>query len=122
MRHVLKASSALLALLLAIGSAGTVVCEGWGGTQQDRMECCRRAGHQNCVEQGLSDSCCAGQEDAQQLAPAGDVTLLVAPGDATGPVPVGFSALPAASGAALPSTIDIRPHAPPPSLIVPLRI
>jgi hypothetical protein len=41
---------------------------GWESSPSERMACCQRAQHEDCVEQSAADDCCAQEEQSNQVA------------------------------------------------------
>jgi hypothetical protein len=65
-----------LALLLTITGVFPVHCFGWQNSAEQRMDCCRKAGHE-CPDQRAADACCqSGEQRDEQSVPG--VTFVAA--------------------------------------------
>jgi hypothetical protein len=113
-------TAVIVALLMLTGSVGRTTCVGWEQSREEREDCCRRARHADCLQQGAADSCCAGHQDALQIAgPTFTSVAVLAPAA----VVVSYISAPVALSAFVPvlerSQRLLQPPTPPPR---PLRI
>lgn len=60
--------AAVVLLILAGGIAAPATCTGWESSASERMACCQRSQHADCVEQSAADDCCAQKEQSNQVA------------------------------------------------------
>jgi hypothetical protein len=121
---VLRAISALLAVLLTSTVAAPLTCDGWEGSAAARRDCCKRAGHADCPDQQAADNCCAATEQSRQLTPALSSVVQAPPSVVVAlPVPpLDPVTVDRTAALLLDVVLATRLHGPPPPLISPLRI
>ena len=68
----------LLAVLLMLSGVLPVQCFGWQNRADDRMDCCREAGHE-CPDQRAADACCQTSEQRDERSVPGATFVIAAP-------------------------------------------
>jgi len=118
-----KATAAVLVLLLSGVFSAPVTCVGWERSPSDRRQCCQRAHHQHCHDQASADTCCAAHEQGRQALSVQAPHVITAEQIAASPTPTfDTSALYQPDAVRYAVVLARRLHDPPVLLAPPLRI